>query len=165
MSSAPRSRRRQTREVDMETNTREGAIAELRAALGELESGEGLSRFVGGHGIMSRCFEFSWNEPTLEIEFRLPYARVLADEESQSEDDAEIGAAIRMAILLMTVESRKSDEEGQRISVWASDIGTGYSICDGKGDLVESGDDWSGLVRRLESALPAGEKDLTVIWP
>ena len=66
----------------MEINTREDAIAELRAALGELESGEGLSRFVGGHGLMSCLFEFQWNEPALEIDFRLPYARVLAEEES-----------------------------------------------------------------------------------
>jgi len=31
-----------------------------------------------------------------EISFRIPYARVLLDEPSQKEDDAEIGAAIRM---------------------------------------------------------------------
>ncbi len=79
----------------METNTREDVIAELRAALVELEGGAGLSLFVGGHGLMSRRFEFSWSEPTLDINFQLPYARVLADEESQKEDDAEIGAAIR----------------------------------------------------------------------
>ena len=38
----------------METNTREDVIAELRAALVELEGGAGLSLFVGGHGLMSR---------------------------------------------------------------------------------------------------------------
>ena len=154
----------------METNTREDAIAELRAALVELESGEGLSRFVGGHGLMSCLFEFQWNEPALEIDFRLPYARILAEEESQNEDDAEVGAAIRMAILLLTVESQKPEsqksvEECMRVSVWADERGTGYSIRDEKGELVDSDDDWSGLVHRLEAALPEGDQDLTVIWP
>ena len=154
----------------MEINAREDAIAELRAALGELESGEGLSRFVGGLGLMSCLFEFQWNEPALEIDFRLPYARVLAEEESQKEDDAEVGAAIRMAILLLTVESqkpesKKSVEECMRVSVWADERGTGYSILGTEGEVVDSDDDWSGLVHRLEAALPEGDQDLTVIWP
>ena len=144
---------------------KEETIMALKSALAELEGGEDLSRFIGGHGLMSRVFEFNWSEPELEIDFRLPYARVLADEESQKEDDAEIGAAIRMAILLMTVESQKSNEEGQRVSVWAGDNGTGYSIWAGEGEMVESGDDWSGLVHRLESALPDGEENLSIIWP
>ena len=84
-------------EYDMDGNATENraeTIAELNAALAELEGGEGLSLFVGGHGFMSRRFEFSWSEPALEIDFRLPYARVLSDEESQKDGDAEIGAAI-----------------------------------------------------------------------
>ena len=150
----------------METNTREDAVAELRAALGELESGEGLSRFVGGHGLMSCLFEFQWNEPALEIDFRLPYARVLADEESQQDDDAEIGAAIRMAILLLTVDGEKANDiDGMSLSVWVDESGAGYSIRDAEGEVVDSGDDWSGLVHRLESALPEGEESLSVIWP
>ena len=36
---------------DNATETREETIAALNAALAELEGGEGLSRFVGGHGI------------------------------------------------------------------------------------------------------------------
>ena len=146
--------------------TREETIAELRAALGELESGEGLSRFVGGHGLMSRTFEFTWSEPALEIDFRLPYARVLADEESQKEDNAEVGAAIRMALLLLTVEGLKAEDLKEvRTSVWAGEAGVGYSMVDGEGNVVESGDDWSGLVRRLESVLPEGEESLSIIWP
>ena len=62
---------------------REEIIAELKAALAELEEGEGLSQFIVGHGLMSRLFEFKWSEPTLEINFSLPYARVLTDEDSQ----------------------------------------------------------------------------------
>ena len=150
---------------DNAAETREETIAALNAALGELESGEGLSRFVGGHGFMSRRFEFAWREPGLEIDFGLPYARVLSDEESQKDDDAEIGAAIRMAMLLLTVEGQKSSEEGLRVSVWADEGGAGYSILDGQGELVDSGDGWAGLVHRLESALPEGEGVLSVIWP
>ena len=146
--------------------TREETIAALNAALAELEGGEGLSRFVGGHGVMSRRFEFSWSEPTLEIDFRLPYARVLSDEDSQKHDDAEIGAAIRMAILLLTVEGRGNDvADGMVVSVWVDEAGAGYSIRDGQGEIVDSGDDWSGLAHRLELALPEVEEDLAVIWP
>lgn len=151
---------------DDATEKREETIAALNAALAELEGGEGLSRFVGGHGFMSRRFEFDWHEPALEIDFRLPYARVLSDEESQKDDDAEIGAAIRMAMLLLTVEGRKSDGgDGVALSVWLDETGAGYSIRDEQGEIVDSGDDWSGLVHRLESALPEGEQGLAVIWP
>ena len=151
---------------DNTAETREETVGALNAALAELEGGEGLSRFVGGHGLMSRRFEFEWREPTLEIDFRLPYARVLSDEESQKDDDAEVGAAIRMAILLLTVEGRKTGgDDGMSLSVWVDETGAGYSIRDGQGELVDSGDDWSGLVHRLESALPEGEQDLAVIWP
>ena len=147
------------------SETTEETIAALAAALAELEGGEGLSRFVGGHGFMSRVFEFNWSEPSLEIDFQLPYARVLANEESQKEDDAEVGAAIRMAILLLSVESRKSKDEGLRVSAWANGDGTGYSIWDKEGALVESGDDWSGLVHRIESSLPDDKEELSIIWP
>ena len=43
------------------------AVEELRVAFAELESGEGLTRFVGGHGIQSRVFEFEWSDPALEF--------------------------------------------------------------------------------------------------
>ena len=150
---------------DNNAETREEAIGALNAALAELEGGEGLLRFVGGHGLMSRRFEFEWREPTLEIDFRLPYARVLAGEESQRDDDAEIGAAIRMAILLLTVEGLKDEGDGMSMSVRADETGAGYSIWDGQDELVDSGDDWAGLVHRLESSLPEGEEGLAVIWP
>ena len=150
----------------MENEAREEAVAELQAALGDLESGEGLSRFLGGHGIMSRLFEFKWSEPTLEIDFRLPYARVLGDEESQRDDDAEVGAAIRMAMLLLTVEGQKDNFlEGSKVSVWADEKGVGYSLSDADGNTTESGDDWSGIVNRLEAALPEGRESLSIIWP
>jgi len=150
----------------MENETRESAVEELQAALGELERGEGLSRFLGGHGLMSRRFEFKWDEPSLEIDFRLPYARVLGDEESQKADDSEIGAAIRMAMLLLTVEGQKDGPlEGTKASVWADENGVGYSLFDEEGNTTESGGDWSGIVSRLEAALPEGKESLSIIWP
>ena len=152
----------------METNTREDAVAELRAALGELESGEGLSRFVGGHGLMSCLFrfEFDWREPTLEIDFRLPYARVLAEEESQKEDDAEIGAAIRMAILLLTVaaEGKLLFDGEAALYVSADEDGASYSIKGPNGEMVDAGDDWASLVERLNAVI-SDDGDIQVIWP
>ena len=146
--------------------TREETIRALNTALAELEGGDGLSRFVGGHGFMSRRFEFEWSEPGLEIDFRLPYARVLSDEESQKDDAAEIGAAIRMAILLLTAGGGKNDgDEGRSMRVWAGEAGLGYSVRDGQGEVVDSGDDWSGLVHLLESSLPGGNEEVAVIWP
>lgn len=150
----------------MEINTREDAIAELRAALGELKSGEGLSRFVGGHGLMSCLFEFQWNEPALEIDFRLPYARVLAEEESQKEDDAEIGAAIRMAILLLTVaaEGKLLFDGEAALYVSADEDGASYSIKGPNGEMVDAGDDWASLVERLNAVI-SDDGDIQVIWP
>ena len=150
----------------MEINTREDAIAELRVALGELESGEGLSRFVGGHGLMSCLFEFQWNDPALEIDFRLPYARVLAEKESQKEDDAEIGAAIRMAILLLTVaaEGKLLFDGEAALYVSADEDGASYSIKGPNGEMVDAGDDWASLVERLNAVI-SDDGDIQVIWP
>lgn len=75
------------------------AIAELAAALDELENGDGLQRLTDGHGLQSRVFAFQWEEPSLQIVFRLPYERVLMDKETQASDNAYIGAAIRLAIV------------------------------------------------------------------
>lgn len=145
---------------------RNETIAALKTALAELESGGELTRFAGGHGLMSRVFEFEWRDPALDIDFRLPYGLVLADEEEQKEADAEIGAAIRMALLLLTVgDSKDGGLEGRAADVWADENGVGYSLRDAEGNTVDSGDDWSGLLRRLEAALPDGEESLSIIWP
>ena len=58
---------------------RAAAVEELQAAFAELESGEGLTRFVGGHGVQSRVFEFEWSDPAIEMSFRIPYAGELED--------------------------------------------------------------------------------------
>ncbi len=142
---------------------RAGAIEGLRAAFAELESGEGLTRLVGGHGIQSRVFEFAWSDPALDISFRIPYGLVLSDEATQKEDNDEIGAAIRMAILLLTTVDRRAD--GSRIAVSCDDRGTSYAIYDADGELEDSGTGWAPLVKRFESELGDSPEPVSVIWP
>ena len=149
-------------EKEMETKRAE-AVEELRAAFAELESGEGLTRLVGGHGIQSRVFEFEWSDPACEISFRIPYARVLSDEASQKEDDEEIGAAIRMAILLLTTAGRMDSES--RIEVSCDDRGTTYAVYSADGELEDSGTDWAPLVKRFETELGNAPESLSIIWP
>ena len=149
-------------EEDMKTKRAE-AVEELRAAFAEIESGEGLTRLVGGHGIQSRVFEFEWSEPALEISFRIPYARVLSDEASQKADDEEIGAAIRMAILLLTAVGHM--EPGTRIEVSCDDHGTAYAVYAADGDVEDTGADWAPLVKRFETELGDAAEPLSIIWP
>ena len=136
---------------------------DFRPTIAELESGTGLTRLVGGHGIQSRVFEFEWRDASLEVLFRIPYGRVLSDEELQKEDDAEIGAAIRMAILLLTTAGRM--ESASRIEVSCSDRGTTYAIYAADGELEDSGTDWAPLVKRLEAELGDAPEPVSVIWP
>ena len=141
-------------------------IEELKDALAELESDDGLESFVEGHGLQSRYFSFTWNSEQLSIHFRLPYARVLSDEEEQALDTARIGAAIRMAIMLLALSAEgklltdgessvfiEADEEGERYSIFGSD-----------GSLIDSAEQWEPLAARLDMALSKGE-DILVIWP
>jgi len=139
------------------------AVEELRAAFAELESGEGLTHLVGGHGVQSRVFEFEWSEPALEISFRMPYARVLSDEASQKDDDEEIGAAIRMAILLLSTVGRI--ESVSRLEVSCDDRGTAYAVYSSDGELEDSGTDWAPLVKRFETEFGDNPESLSVIWP
>lgn len=142
-------------------------IDDLTAALAELESNEGLGMFVYGHGLQSRFFAFSWESEGLAIEFHLPYARVLSDEDEQYRDSARIGAAIRMATLLLTVASRgKLLADGEAtLSVKADEDGVRYSIVDQNGNTIDAGEDWDPLVARLDAALPDIDYDMQIIWP
>ena len=143
-----------------------GTIEELRAALAELESGVGLARFVEGHGLQSRFFAFSWESEELSIGFHLPYDRILSDEDDRNQDAARVGAAIRMAILLLAVaaEGKLLAEGETRISVEADEDGARYSIAGPDDEAIDAGDDWDPLVARLDAALPDGD-DVQVIWP
>ena len=149
-------------ENDIESR-RAAALAELKAAFTELESGQGLARLVGGHGIQSRVFEFEWEEPALGIRFRLPYARLLQDEAAQKADDEEIGAAIRMAMLLLVTAERMESES--RIEVSCDDRGTAYAVYSADGELEDSGTDWAPLVKRFETDLGDAAEPLSIIWP
>lgn len=147
---------------DIETGRAE-ALEELRAAAAELESGAELTHLVGGHGIQSRVFAFAWREPSLEITFRLPYGRVLQDEDSRKADDAEIGAAIRMAILLLSAAGRL--DPSSRLEVSCNDRGTAYAVRSADGELEDSGTDWAPVLKRLEVALDGAAEPLSIIWP
>ena len=151
----------------MESTKQEEAINELKAALAELESDEGLEMFVEGHGLQSRYFAFSWQSDELAIDYNLPYARVLSDEEAQKLDSARIGAAIRLAILLLASSSGGAllhDGEAS-LSVTADESGARYSIVGTDGEEVDSGEEWEPLIARLETDLPAAADDVQVIWP
>ena len=133
------------------TVNKDEAVTQLKTAIRELESGDGLTALTGGHGLQSRTFEFSWTSPTLAISFTMPYSRVLDDDETRQEDDANIGAACRLAILLI-----EADAAGAR-----------YQTTDADGEIIDSGDDWTGLVARFERASQASNNRdaMSIIWP
>ena len=141
---------------------RETAAAQLRNVLAELEADEELTAFVEGTGFQSRVFAFQWNDETLSIDLRLPYARVLSSEESQRQDALELGVALRMAILLLSAP----DNGEARISVNADEDGVDYAVFDASGAETDVGEGWETLVARLERVCPAaGEDGITVFWP
>ena len=141
---------------------RETAAAQLRNVLAELEADEELTAFVEGTGFQSRVFAFQWNDETLSIDLRLPYARVLSSEETQRQDALELGVALRMAILLLS-----APESGEaRISVNADEDGVDYAVFDASGAETDVGEGWETLVARLERVCPAaGENGIAVFWP
>ena len=151
----------------MESQKQEETIHELKAALAELESDEGLEMFVEGHGLQSRYFAFSWQADGLEIGYNLPYARVLSDEDSQKLDAARIGAAIRLAILLLASSSSGAllhDGEAS-LSVTADESGASYSIAGTDGEVIDSGEGWEPIIARLEASLSDEGGDVQIIWP
>ena len=140
---------------------REEAVAGLTEAIAALEAGEELTRFVEGSGFQSRRFVFQWDDEKLSIDLRLPYARVLADEEVQLRDVMELGVAMRMAILLLSVP----DEGGGRIAVVGDEDGVNYAVFDASGVMTDAGEDWDALAAHLETAFPVKGESFTVIWP
>ncbi len=143
------------------------ALEALHSALGELESGKALADFVEGHGLQSWYFVFSWRSDWLSISFRLPYARVLSGEDEASFDNARIGAAIRMAILLLSATSAAAllhDGEAA-LSVEAGEFGVRYAVSGPDGEEIDSADDWQPLIARLENDLPSAGAGLQIIWP
>ena len=144
------------------------AMEALHSALGELESGNALADFVEGHGLQSWYFVFSWRSDWLSISFRLPYARVLSGEEEVSFDNARIGAAIRMAMLLLSATSAEAilhDGEAE-LSVEAGEFGVRYAVSGSDGEEIDSAEDWQPLIARLENDVASAAGDgLQIIWP
>lgn len=151
----------------MNDTSADETIEELKAAIAELESGEGLTRFVEGHGLQSRAFVFSWHAGHLAIDFRLPYARVLSRDETQAEDAARLGAALRLAILLISAdgEGKLLSEGEDMLSVRADEGSLGYTVTDAQGETLDFGDSWDSLVARLDNLFANGPQGLQIIWP
>ncbi len=141
---------------------------DLRAELKGFEAGEGLSRFTGGHGLQSNVFRFSWDEPMLRIDLELPYACVLSEDEQQADDDAEISASMRMAILLLSAAEKGTLlQDGEaRLVVTHDDDDLWWGVYDADGNLLDESEEWDSLAARLENALADdAENALTFIWP
>lgn len=145
------------------------ALDRLKTAIREIESGQPLSDLEGGHGIQSRTFEFAWKTPTLEIAFSMPYDRVLDDDETRQTDDDAIGAACRLAILLIEADAAGTLlAEGETALRASFDrlSGAAYRTTGPDGAVVDAADDWAPLAARLETAFhPAGGDLLSIIWP
>ena len=143
------------------------AIAELENALEEIESGEGLSTFVEGHGLQSHRFRFEWSEPLLQISYDLPTGRVLSPEDDQKSDDAEVGAAIRLALVLLRAFGQGKPEsfEDGALSVYCDDDGARYEIRADDGSVIDEEEGWSGLASRLEGVFGDLAEELVIIWP
>ena len=153
--------------LDDITKERAEAVAGLEDALGEIEGGVGLSTFVEGHGLQSRRFRFEWSEPSLHISYDLPTGRVLSPEEDQNADDAEVGAAIRLALVLLraTQDGKAEAFEGGVLSVSCDDSGASYAIHAPDGRVIDEGDGWSGLISRLEGLFGGSADNVMIIWP
>ena len=147
---------------------RSDAIANLEVALEEIESGEGLSTYVEGHGLQSRVFRFDWREPTLELSIALPTGRVLSGEEVERADEAEAAAAIRMALVLLRVagDGKTAAADGvARAEVSCDEFGTRYALYAPDGTTIEEAEDWSGLIERLKRVLADSDGQMSIIWP
>ena len=145
------------------------AIGQLGTAIRELETGEDLTALVGGHGFQSRTFEFAWTTPTLEISLSMPYDRVFSGDETRQEDNAAIGAACRLAILLIEADAAGTllaDGETSMSVTFDQLSGARFLTAGADGEIVDSGDDWSALVARMERVFPSDTPDaLSIIWP
>lgn len=146
----------------MRDDERLAAIADLKVALEELNTEEGLTSFVEGHGMQSLFFVWRWDDEKRRVDFHLPYARVLETEGEQKDDNEEIAAAIKMAILLLSL----GDAVEERIEAECDEDGTRYSVRTTDGELADSGDDWRVLVKRIEATIPEDvDSNIVIIWP
>ncbi len=97
------------------------------------------------------------------------------DKETQASDNAYIGAAIRLAIVLLEIEcstqkdGQDKEKEAGRIVVSCDEYGTRYAIYGADGATEDKGDDWNVLIAHLESVYydsgPFSNGQLNIIWP
>ena len=148
-------------------NRREAAMDELQAALAELESGTELSNLSDGHGLQSRVFAFAWSEPGLTVDFRMPYARVLTDEDDQRSDNMDIGAAARLALLLLDAAGRGVllQEGESSLRVMIGEEREEYMFLGAGDEPIDSGGDLAVLAARLELSIPGDGTAMDIIWP
>ena len=148
-------------------NRREAVIDDLHAALAEHESGVELTHFTDGHGLQSRSFAFTWSETALEIDFHLPFARVFGEEDMQQSESADIGAAIRLAILLLEAAGRGTllHQGETTLRVELEEDFAEYQLFDTQGEQIDAGEDLGLLTSRLELAAPQDNSSTDIIWP
>jgi len=152
---------------------RQAAINSLKLALETHEKPEeeedAILPFIKGHGVQSLRFVFQWEEEALDIDFSLPYERVLSDEETLLDDKAMVSAAIRLAIaLLMAAESGNLLREGEaHLSVWCDGNAAGWSTIGPDEATIEESEELLILVERLSSDVETTGMDeaLSIIWP
>ena len=104
---------------------------------------------------------------TLALVFVLIAQKTSSDEQTQAADNAEIGAALRMAHLLLFVAANGALLQKGEAALFVSldEDGARYRVVDAKGATLDEGDDWSGLTARLEAALPRDVETVSIIWP
>lgn len=151
---------------DMDKHRHE-TIEALRADLAGVENGEGPAWFASGHGLQSRVFRFEWREPSLEIELSLPFARLLSGEDALREDDAELGAAIRMAALLLVAAGAGTllQDGESRLRVVHDGRRAAWNAFGPDGAPIGRAGDWTTLAARLEAVFPREEGSVSVILP
>ena len=136
----------------------------LRADLAAIEAGEteALS-FVSGHGFQSRRWRFAFENDNLSIDFDLPLGCVLADEEARKAENAEVSAAIRMALVLISAWTEDA-ASGGRLCVAHDGETASWRLISGDGEVLDDADDWASLVAKLDAEIPEEEKAV-IFWP
>ena len=92
---------------------------------------------------------------------------MFSNEDAQNLDAARVGAAIRLAILLLASSSSGTllHDGAASLSVTADDSGASYSIVGTDGEVVDSGEKWEPLIARLGADRLDAERAGTTVTP
>lgn len=77
--------------------------------------------------------------------------------------EEEIGAAIRMAIILLSTPEHEASSS--RIAISCNGRGTTYAVYSADGELENSGTDWAQLVKRFETEYGDVPESLSIFRP